>query len=143
MVLPQNLLNLFFESLGGYVQTCSKAEQLTLALYMNSGYYQTNLRKQRNLNARKIQIATETILKRGDDSIQILNNSSGLHMLLRIPDKGKTIDEICNSAAKAGFTLVPVSGFKGEQNYYVVMFYYTRIPIEKMQKAVSLLLTIL
>ena len=43
MVLPSELNELFEEVLGGYTQTCSKAEQLTLALYMQKAM-PTNLK---------------------------------------------------------------------------------------------------
>ena len=137
MVLPKNLHKLFRESLGSYVQTCSKAEQLTLALYMYNGYYQTNLRKQRNLNARKIQIATGAIIKYGHNKIKILNNSSGLHMLLKIPNKGRSVGDICDSAAAAGLTIVPVYGPERNDDFSIVMFYYTRIPIKEMDDAIK------
>ncbi len=137
MVLPKNLHLLFKESLGGYVQTCSKAEQLTLALYMNNGFYQTNLKKQRNLNARKIQIATDAIIKYSKNTVKILNNSSGLHMLLGIPNHGKNVEGICAMAGRAGLTVVPVHGLQEEDGLSIVMFYYTRIPIKNMEKAIK------
>ncbi len=137
MVLPLPLHQLFQESLSGYTQTCSKAEQLTLALYMNSGYYQTNLRKQRKLNAEKIQLATISLNRYGGGTIQILNNSSGIHMLLKLPNNGKTTEEICTSASELGLTVAPVTNFESEKNYSVVMFYYTRIPIENMERAIQ------
>ncbi|GAB1476392.1 PLP-dependent aminotransferase family protein [Bacillota bacterium] len=140
MVLPLTLHELFKESLTGYIQTCSKAEQLTLALYMNSGFYQTNLRKQRSLNARKLQIATEDIIKYGGNSVRILNSSSGLHMLLKIPNRGRTIEQICGTAAASGFTIAPITGYEKDDDNSVVMFYYTRIPIESMRQAVRILL---
>lgn len=143
MVLPLTLHLLFSESLSGYTQTCSKAEQLTLALYMNSGYYQTNLKKQRKLNAQKIQLATAALERHGGDIVQILNNSSGIHMLLKLQNNGKTTEDICTSASKLGLTLAPVSNFESEKNYSVVMLYYTRIPIESMEQAIQDLIGIL
>lgn len=141
MVLPNNLYELFKEYLWGYVQTCSKAEQLTLALYMNSGFYQTNLRKQKSLNAKKIQLATESIMKKSKGKIRILNNSSGLHMLLEIPESKKRIKEICRRAADFGLAIAPVFVDSGEDDNSVVIFYYTRIPMSKMDEAISLLLS--
>lgn len=51
MVLPQLLRNIFDEIKDQYTQTCSKAEQLTLALFMEKGYYYTGIRKLRSLYA--------------------------------------------------------------------------------------------
>ncbi len=144
MVLPMSLRQLFQESLSGYTQTCSKAEQLTLALYMNSGYYQTNLRRQRKLNAQKIQLATAALDRYAGSSAQILNNSSGIHMLLKLANNGKTTEEICRTAAEFGLMLAPVSGFRRQfedkGDYSIVMLYYTRIPIENMDQAIQRLI---
>ncbi len=142
MVLPVLMHQLFRESLRDYVQTCSKAEQLTLALYMSNGYYHTNLRRQRKLYALKIQSATEAINKYGSDVINILNNSSGLHMLLKLDNNGKTTEEICSSAAKCGLTITPVADFESDTNFSVVMLYYTRIPNDKIEEAIINLIEI-
>lgn len=138
MVLPAAMHRLFSEALGGYTQTCSKSEQLTLALYMGKGYYQTNLRKLRKLYAQKIQLATAAIGRHGAGRIRILNNSSGLHMLLQFPakDNQKTTEDICRDAAGVGLTIAPVTNFASEETSSVVIFYYTRIPTDKMEQAI-------
>lgn len=149
MVLPENLHKLFTRSLGGYVQTCSKAEQLTLAIYMHSGYYQTHLRRQRNLNGKKIQAATELIKARLGSEIEILNNSSGLHMLLQLKDKNKSAASLAGEAAEEGLTLTPLSGVSGlsdfeqEKDDDKFLFYYTRIPMKDIEAAIDLLLNLL
>ena len=138
MVLPAAMHRLFSEALGGYTQTCSKSEQLTLALYMGKGYYQTNLRKLRKLYAQKILLATAAIGRHGAGRIRILNNSSGLHMLLQFPakDNQKSTEEICREAAGVGLTIAPVSNFGTEGTASVVIFYYTRIPTNSMEQAI-------
>ncbi len=138
MVLPSAMRRLFSEVLGGYMQTCSKSEQLTLALYMAKGYYQTNLKKLRKLYAQKILLATASINRHAGDKIRIMNNSSGLHMLLdfsRAQNK-KTTEEICHDAALAGLTITPVSSFGGGGISSMAIFYYTRVPAEKMEQAI-------
>ncbi|NLP30669.1 MAG: PLP-dependent aminotransferase family protein [Clostridiales bacterium] len=145
MVLPSELNELFEEVLGGYTQTCSKAEQLTLALYMQKGYYQTNLKRLRKIYSQKIQLATSLINKHGKDKINILGNSSGLHMLLELkgnPNKNDT-EMICAEARKQGLTLAPVLNYHEDENRSVIIFYYTRIPIEKMKEAIVSLIQIL
>ncbi|NLY70674.1 MAG: PLP-dependent aminotransferase family protein [Clostridiales bacterium] len=145
MVLPNDLNELFEEVLGGYTQTCSKAEQLTLALYMQEGYYQTNLKKLRKIYSQKIQLATSLINKYGKDKINILANSSGLHMLLELkdnPDKKQT-EMICAMAKEQGLMLAPVLNYHEDENRSVVVFYYTRIPLGKMEEAIVSLIQIL
>ncbi len=135
MVLPEKFMDLFRQSLGGYVQTCSKAEQLTLALYMNSGFYQTHLRKQRNLNGKKIAAATEGIMLHCTRELQILNNSSGLHMLLQLKDKSRSAAALCAIAPSKGLSLSPISGLEEDLDDSMFLFYYTRIPLKDMEKA--------
>ena len=56
MILPEHMAEIFDTIHGDYTQTCSKTEQLTLALYMSRGYYQTNLKKLRTLYSQKLQV---------------------------------------------------------------------------------------
>ncbi|MDD2484790.1 MAG: PLP-dependent aminotransferase family protein, partial [Eubacteriales bacterium] len=138
MVLPSAMRRLFSEVLGGYTQTCSKSEQLTLALYMGKGYYQTNLKKLRKLYAQKILLATAAITRHGKGKIRVLNNSSGLHMLLDFSGASnkKTTEEICREAALTGLTITPVSNFGGQGLSSMAIFYYTRVPADKMEQAI-------
>lgn len=144
MVLPVPMHELFEEVLGGYTQTCSKAEQLTLALYMQERYYQTSLKKLRKLYAQKIQLATTAIHKYAGTQIKILNNSSGLHMLLDLKGKptNKSTEDICSLARESGLTLAPVFNYNDDENASVVTFYYTRVPMESMEQAVMTLVAI-
>ena len=57
MVLPKEMTPIFHAIKSDYTQTCSKTEQLTLALFMEEGFYYTNIRKLRNLYAQKLQVA--------------------------------------------------------------------------------------
>jgi len=138
MVLPPGMKRLFTEVLSGYTQTCSKSEQLTLALYMAKGYYQTNLRKLRKLYAQKILLATAAINRHAPGEIRILNNSSGLHMLLDFGDAKteKTTEELCREAGEIGLSLIPVSYFGGDGSSSMAIFYYTRIPAEKIEASI-------
>ena len=145
MVLPAPMHELFEEVLKGYTQTCSKAEQLTLSLYMEKGYYQTNLKKLRKLYTQKIVLATSVINKYGRDLIKILNNSSGLHMLLQLNGHAseKSTDKICTAARNAGLIVSPVYNYHDDEESSVIIFYYTRIPIENMEQAVITLINII
>lgn len=145
MVLPVPMNKLFEEVLSGYTQTCSKTEQLTLSMYMEKGHYQTNLKKLRKLYTQKIQLATAIIHKYAGDNIRILNNNSGLHMLLQLTGKpsGKSVDEICRQAAESGLTVTPVFNYGEKEDLSVVLFYYTRIPLESMSEAVETLINII
>lgn len=49
MILPDKMADIFQKIKSNYTQTCSKAEQLTLSLFMENGMYQTNIKKLRSL----------------------------------------------------------------------------------------------
>lgn len=146
MVLPSSLHRLSLEVLGDYTQTCSKTEQLTLALYMENGYYMTHLKRIRKLYAQKKQAASAAIRKYAGKNIKILHSGSGMHMLLALKNIAgpKTTDDICRLAHEAGFMLVPIKESFGEKtDTGTVIFYYTRIPLEEMEEAVKKLSALL
>lgn len=142
MVLPEAMLKLFEEVLGGYNQTCSKTEQLTLALYMEKGLYQTNIKKLRNLYSQKIQIATQSLRKYLKNQVTVLSNTSGLHMLLQVPvSPGQTIETLCAKASEKRLPMTPV--FLNQANeqchmgHALLIFYYTRVPLEELDSAIK------
>lgn len=81
MVLPQQLAQIFFTIKDNYTQTCSKAEQLTLAIFMERGLYQINIKKLRTLYAQKLQKLLAAIDKYGSDIVVPLNTASGINIL--------------------------------------------------------------
>ncbi len=146
MVLPSSLHRLSLKVLGDYTQTCSKTEQLTLALYMENGYYMTHLKRIRKLYAQKKQAAAAAIQKYARKNVKILHSSSGMHMLLELKAiaGSKTTDDICRLAHEAGFMLVPIKESFGEKtDTGIVIFYYARIALDKMEEAVKKLAALL
>ncbi len=142
MVLPEPMLKLFEEVLGGYSQTCSKTEQLTLALYMEKGLYQTNIKKLRNLYSQKIQIATQSLKFYLKDRVKLLSSTSGLHMLLEVPlCEGQTLAMICEEAAERRLPVTPVatrdSEIPSQQKKGLLILYYTRVPLEELDSAIE------
>lgn len=132
MVLPPYMGKMFKESMSDYTQTCSKAEQMTLAIYMEEGFYQTNLRKLRKLYGQKIQLAVQEIARCGEGNLSILNHSSGMHMLLEV----NSLDGL-EQARQKGLPVYPVPDYPVNPGHPAILFYYTRIPMEKMREAVE------
>ena len=136
VVLPLPMMELFSDMLGVYTQTCSKMEQLTLALYMEKGAYQTNIKRLRSLYAQKMQLATACLKKRLKGRVSVLSNSSGLHMLLSLAlPPGHTPQSFCRLARERRLPLAPV--FSDNQGHAKLIFYYTRIPLEEMEMAIE------
>jgi GntR family transcriptional regulator / MocR family aminotransferase len=138
MILPDSLLALARSSMDGYRQTCSKSEQLTLALYMNNGLYQTHIKKLRRLYAQKMQKATEAVRRHLGSGVRILQSTSGVHMLLSV-ESSQTISELCERAQAERILITPVTYFAGARDSgdsNILMFYYSRIPLEEIEPAI-------
>jgi GntR family transcriptional regulator/MocR family aminotransferase len=139
MVLPDSLLKIFKVYSNDYNQTCSKLEQLTLSMYMQKGFYQTNIKKLRSLYSQKARLVSELISKNMKENVKILNSNSGVHMLLEVDSK-KSQEQLCTSAAALGISVVPVSNFtfrEIESPFSKLIFYYTRIPLADIPQAIQ------
>ena len=150
MVLPDPMLEPFSQMTPFYTQTCSKTEQLTLALYMKQGFYRTNIKKLRSLYTQKMQLATNLLKSKLGERVDVLSNSSGLHMLLAVslPEK-IDVHKLCQKAGTLKLSLIPVTGLplssetKNRKNQICLIFYYTRIPLEQMEVAITQLAELL
>ena len=108
MVLPQLLRNIFDEIKDQYTQTCSKAEQLTLALFMEKGYYYTGIRKLRSLYAQKLSLTLQAFASEPAGNISTVDTRSGINLIIKIRTK-KTADELCSESKAIGLAVVPLS----------------------------------
>lgn len=137
MVLPHQMVDIFDTAIGDYTQTCSKTEQLTLAIYMKKGFYQTNIRKLRNLYAQKLQAVISSLKAYSGDFIQPVNSSSGINMLIHVKSaKSPTI--LCHEAQELGILVLPLSNYTQElsESSSTLIFYYNQIPLSDIPKAV-------
>ena len=78
--MPEQLSQIFLTIKDDYTQTCSKAEQLTLALFMARGLYQINIKKLRTLYAQKLQKLLAAIDKYGKNLVFPVNTASGINI---------------------------------------------------------------
>lgn len=84
MVLPKEMVEIFDAIKSDYTQTCSKTEQLTLALFMEEGLYYTNIKKLRNLYSQKLQTALAAFAKFGSGFTTPTNTNSGINIILKV-----------------------------------------------------------
>ena len=129
MILPDKMADIFQKIKSNYTQTCSKSEQLTLSLFMENGMYQTNIKKLRSLYSHKLQKTLTAISACGSDSVRAVNTSSGINIILET-DSASAAEALCAKAAEMGLD-VQLSG----EN--TLIFYYSRIPLEKTDKLIS------
>lgn len=136
MVLPPNMATIFDTFRGDYTQTCSKTEQLTLALYMSKGLYQTNIKKLRALYSQKLQLALSILGKWGTGLIHPVNSSSGVNMLISVKSK-KPAALLCQEAQELGISTLPIAAYTEAptESTATLIFYYNQIPVDKMEPA--------
>lgn len=125
MVLPQDLMDAFEHNRKMYSQPCSKAEQLCLAFYMESGCYYRHIKKLRHLYAAKLDVAMN-LLSEATDILEPVDSKSGIAIMLRIRS-GQAAAEICQIAYNLGLTMYPVDDLCTD-DIKVVYFYFHRVP---------------
>ena len=135
MVLPEDMVEIFNEIKSDYTQTCSKMEQLTLALYMEEGHYYTNIRKLRNLYSQKLQVALSALSEYGRDFVFPQNTNSGINLILKLKTDKKP-EELCRLAKEIGLNTVPVENIYGETNT-VLNFYYNQLPLDDIESSIK------
>ena len=127
MVMPGALADTYRDISSTYTQTCSKAEQLTLALFMQKGYYQTGIKRIRRLYSQKLSAVIEAF--DGDEDIQTLNTFSGINVLLRSEDEN-VISRILTRSAGLGIRMQQLDEKE-------LIFYYNQIPLEEIPKLIE------
>ena len=127
MVLPEPMAAIFSKIKYRYTQTCSKAEQLTLALFMEQGYYNTGIRKLRSLYSQKLALTMQALASVPGPKITPTNTQSGINLIIRVRTK-KTADELCHEAKSIGLQVVPMSDIT-DQDPAALIFYYSKLPI--------------
>lgn len=138
MVLPPNMAAIFESIRGDYTQTCSKTEQLTLAIYMSKGLYQTNIKKLRTLYSQKLQLALSALNKWGAGFIRPINSTSGVNMLIGVKSK-KPAAVLCREARELGISALPIAMYTEatKETESTLIFYYNQIPLKEMETALK------
>ena len=135
MILPENMAEIFQSFKYDYSQTCSKTEQLTLALFMEEGYYYTGIKKMRALYAQKLKATLDALSRYGSDFISPINNLSGINLILKV----RTAAPAANLASKAeslGLRVQPLSLSAGGGEK-LMAFYYNQIPLGEIDESVK------
>lgn len=149
MVLPSGMVNIFESIRDDYTQTCSKAEQLTLASFMQQGHYETGIRKLRNLYSQKLDRALSVFEQYGRDIVNPVNTSSGLNMLVKV-HSGASSQMLCDTAAKLGIRRTTTGEYR-EETYikkqastkmceHFLIIYYNMIPLEDIEHTLKMLI---
>jgi|GEM_PF-34788 len=158
MVLPPVMVGLYKSIMMNYDQTCSKTEQLTLARFMQSGFYQANLRRVKKLYSRKLSEALSAIKEYGSSGnfLTAENTQSGISLTLRLDTFNRVLSEgtqgsarteeirrelaerLVSKAADAGIKVRDIDQLDHDGQLYLA-FYYSRIPLERIREAVRIM----
>lgn len=148
MVLPEKLAAYFDAHKTDYDQTCSKIEQLTLALFMSSGFYQQGIRRIRKLYARKLSLVIQAFKQYGEGLARAENTNSGISIRLTVTTSKPSV-RLCQEAASLRLHMLPFED-DSEQNPDVaaagnssatfidrrLIFYYDQIPEDAIDPAI-------
>lgn len=138
MILPESLMGYATDSIDNYRQTCSKAEQLTLALYMKNGLFQVHVKKLRRLYAQKMQRVSATIKKYLSGTVSILQSVSGDHMLLSVK-KIRPADDLRQRAKALNLDISEITYFSLEaksDDAHLLIFNFSKIPMDKIDSSI-------
>ncbi|MBQ6088300.1 MAG: PLP-dependent aminotransferase family protein [Firmicutes bacterium] len=137
MALPEKMAAIYHETKGEYSQTCSKSEQLTLALFMKKGYYYTGIRRLRALNSRKLEKTLDAMERFLGGKVRVQNTRSGMSVTLIVdPGETRSSAELAGIAAEIGLDMDPISAVTG-QDTSALTYYYSQIPMELIDKKIE------
>ena len=134
MVLPEEMAEIFRSIKNRYTQTCSKSEQLTLALFMEDGYYYTGIKKLRSLYAQKLQAALQAFARYAPEMVEPVDTQSGISLTVKVHSKKKA-SQLCSEAKSIGLQMVPLSEVT-DQSTSALIFYYNQVPLEKIDELI-------
>lgn len=135
MVLPAFMAEIFQSIRSDYTQTCSKIEQLTLALFMKQGFYQTNIKKQRSLYSQKLQKVIQALTT---DISKPTNSSSGINIIVNVKSE-KSAEQLCTEAGQLKIVAVPTASYTGQPatSTSSLILYYNQIPLKEISHVMA------
>ncbi len=134
MVLPKQMAEIFHVLKVNYDQTCSKEEQLTLAMFMEQGHYKTGIKKLRSLYSRKLDEVISSFEKYAPEKVSLLSERSGINVTLQVRTR-RTPEELTDLAESLSLRMQPLPYSPGEGTCGLI-FYYNQIPLEKIEGSI-------
>lgn len=139
MVLPESLADEYYKRLSFYSCTVSNFEQYTLSRFIENGHFERHINRLRNYYLKK----QNTILNAFQTSsinnkIEIYNETTGVHFLMKIKSE-KAEKDIINNAFSKGIKLSPLSQYykNNEENNNIYVMNYSSLDSEKIELIVE------
>ncbi len=142
MVLPKHLVQRFYDKLSFYSCTVSNFEQLTLARFIEEGYFEKHINRMRTFYRNRRDEILRTIAESPlAKQVHITEEDAGLHFLMRVDTK-LTEQEFKREALSRGIRLAPLSDYYEEAaraplNTYIIN--YSDIQTENLREAADAL----
>ena len=106
LVLPEPLLAQWREAFAASYSPVPWLNQKVLARFMTDGSWDRHVRRVQAKNRRKYTALLAALEETMGDKIEVMENGTGLHLLVRVPD-GRGQDELIAQAAAADVAVYP------------------------------------
>jgi GntR family transcriptional regulator/MocR family aminotransferase len=140
MILPQSLLNTYYEKCGFVSSTVSKVDQMIVQKFMEEGHFERHLNRMRAVYKARHDVLIEG-LKPFEKICKISGENAGVHVLLTF-EKDRTEEELINLAAKQDIRIY------GMSEYYIkerktenptILLGYADLKEEEIKEALEVL----
>lgn len=111
VLLPEELMNVYWENYSFYSCSISNIEQLTLAKFLKLGYFERHITRMRKIYKEKREIFIQALgQSKLKSKIKIIRQEAGIHLLMEVHN-GMNESELIKSAAKRGIRVYGVSEY--------------------------------
>lgn len=146
MVLPQHLMDKYQEQLSFYSCTVSNFEQLTLAKFIEKGYFERHMNRMRNFYRTQRDQLIQCIQKHPQaNQIKIREENSGLHFLLEV-NSPYTDEQLIQRGKEKGINISCLSNYefnKQKHEHNIITINYSKLELENIEKAVNILFEVI
>ena len=110
LVLPEPLRDRWREAFASSYSPVPWLNQQVLARFMTDGSWDRHLRRVQAKNRRKYETLTRVLIATMGNDVEMLENGTGLHLLVRVRD-GRPQDELVRQAAEADVAVYPTKKY--------------------------------
>lgn len=141
MVLPYCFLSSYHSLFSNYVSTVSLLEQIVLYEFMRQGYWERHLRKMRTMYKKKHDALIQSIDHHFGDSVKILGQGAGLHIVIQLANNRFSEQDLINRALEKDVRIFPMSNTYQSNNQHPlqVLLGFGRMNHDELDKGIELL----
>lgn len=140
MILPQSLLNIYYEKCGFISSTVSKVDQMIVQRFMEEGHFERHLNRMRAVYKARHDALMEG-LKPFEKICKISGGNAGVHVLMTF-DGSKTEDELIKMALEHDIRIYGMSEYYIEKREYekpTILLGYAELKEEEIKNALAIL----